>query len=209
VIDDEEILSQYDLAAMWDELADGTWQIRLDKHGAPVLQKSQPPEILFIERCVQLLKPGSGRMAMVIPNGILNNPGLSYVRAWLLQNVQILAVVDMHRDLFQPRNDTQTSIVLLRRLSPRELAKAIGRGLDYPIFMAVAEKVGHDKRGTTIYRRNEEGEDVLVAREEQIVEIDRVTGQEVLTQTTIRERLVDDEMPEVATSYLRWLGANG
>jgi type I restriction enzyme M protein len=68
-IDDEEVLEQYELAAMWDRSAEGRWELRRDRHGRPVLQKSQPPEILFIERCVQLLKPGTGRFALVMPNG--------------------------------------------------------------------------------------------------------------------------------------------
>jgi len=50
------------------------------QHGVPVLQKSQPPEILFIDRIVQLPYTERGRAAIVIPNGILNNPALGYVR---------------------------------------------------------------------------------------------------------------------------------
>ena len=205
-IDTEETLTQYDLACLWDQADDGTWSIKRDTHGARVLQKSQPPEILFIERNLQLLRPGTGRMAMVIPNGILNNPGLAYVRQWLLTQAQILAVVDMHRDLFQPANDTQTSMVLMRRLRPDEVGQAQKTGLDYPLFMAVAEKIGHDKRGNTIYRRTAEGEDALVSHIEPITEIDQETGEEILREIEITERQVDDEMDEVATAYLRWLG---
>jgi type I restriction enzyme M protein len=204
-IDDGDILSQYDLAAVWDVGENGQWKIRHDKHGNRVLQKSQPPEILFIERCVQLLKPGTGRMAMVIPNGILNNPGTAYVREWLVTQAQILAVVDMQRDLFQPANDTQTSMVLMRRLSPEETALARSGGLDYPIFMAIAEKIGHDKRGNLIYRRTAKGEDALISRLEVITEIDQETGAEVLRQVEMTERQVDDELPDVAVAYMRWL----
>ena len=124
VIDDVNILSQFELAAVWDTDETGKLSIRRDKNGEPVLQISQPPEILFIERCVQLLKPGTGKMAMVIPNGILNNPSLEYVRSWLLLNAQLIAVVDMQRDLFQPKNDTKTSMVLIRRFSKEEKALA-------------------------------------------------------------------------------------
>lgn len=205
LIDDEAILDQYDLAATWDADEDGNWAIRLDKSGTPVLQKSQPPEILFIERCLQLLKPGTGRMAMVIPNGILNNPGLAYVRQWLLENVQLLAVIDMHRDLFQPRTDVQTSMVLIRRLSAEEKTTAQDKGLDYPIFMAVAEKIGHDKRGNVIYRRTDEGGDYLVSRVETVTEIDQETGVEVLRQMEVQDRQIDDDLPDVATAYLRWI----
>lgn len=206
-IDDEDILSQYDLAAMWDQDDDGKWSMRIDQNSSPVLQKSQPPEILFIERALQLLRPGTGRMAMVIPNGILNNPGLAYVRHWLLNHAQVLAVVDMHRELFQPKNDTQTSMVLMRRLDDKEVAKAQKSGLDYPLFMAIAEKVGHDKRGNVIYRRTEDGEDALVMRTETVTEIDQSTGKEVLKEVNVTDRQIDDELAEVAHAYREWLKA--
>jgi type I restriction enzyme M protein len=205
VVDDENVLEQYDLATVWDQQADNSWQVRTDKHGQRVLQKSQPPEILFIERCVQFLVLGTGRMAMVIPNGILNNPALGYVRQWILRHTQILSVVDMARDLFQPKNDTQTSMVLIRRLSREEESTAALRGLEYPIFLAVSEKIGHDKRGATIYRRDPEGNDLIVERIEPVTEIDATTGTEVTKYIEVRDRVVDDELPQVAEAYAKWL----
>ena len=185
LIDDINILSQYELAAVWDAGENGKLSIRKDKNGEPILQANQPPEILFIERCVQLLKPGTGRMAMVIPNGILNNPSLEYVRAWLLTNAQLIAVVDMQRDLFQPKNDTQTSMVLIRRFSKEEKALAESGSIDYPVFMAVAEKIGHDKRGAIIYKRDSEGNEILSDVSNQEEAIDPVTGKLLFT---LRER---------------------
>ncbi len=207
VVNDEEILRQYDLAARWEQDDEGRWRKRLDRNGMPVLQSSQPPEILFIERCVQFLKPGSGRMAMVIPNGILNNPALAYVRHWLLSEVQLLAVVDMQRDLFQPKNDTQTSMVLMRRLSDTERLAASEGTLEYPIFMAIAEKVGHDKRGNTIFKRDEAGNDLLVPTEEVISEIDPDTGVEQTRTVEVVDRVVDDDLPAVAKAYREWLAS--
>lgn len=204
VIDDDAVLSQYDLAAIWDR-NESSWKMRKDRHGSPLLQKSQPPEILFIERIVQLLKPGSGRAAMVIPNGILNNPALGYVRHWLLRQVQVLAVVDMARELFQPKNDTQTSMVLIRRLSEDERVNAEKSELHYPIFMATTTHIGHDKRGNVLYRRTDTGEDLLARRYETVAEIDQASGREVLRTVEIEERMIDDDLPEVATAYLRWL----
>lgn len=204
-IDDEDILRQYDLAARWDQRADGTWEMRRDSTGSPVLQKNQPPEILFIERCVQFLKEGTGRMAIVIPNGILNNPALGYVRQWLLENTQVLAVVDMARELFQPKNDTQTSMVLARRLNAEQREQAVRREIEYPVFMAVAEQVGHDKRGNTIYRRTPEGEDVVVARSETVLDTAAEQGAEYKS-VEVKERLVDDELPDVARAFRQWLG---
>jgi type I restriction enzyme M protein len=205
VIDDPAILEQYDLAARWDSQDDGSWKMRTDTRGDKVLQKSQPPEILFIERCVQFLVEGSGRMAMVIPNGILNNPALGYVRQWMLRNTQIIAVVDMERDLFQPKNDTQTSMVLMRRLSRDERDLAAKGKLDYPVFMAVTHKIGHDKRGKTVYRRTETGEDLLVLRTEETVVTDIKTGEERIVKTEIKDKVIDDELPEVATAFRAWL----
>ena len=204
VIDDVNVLNQYELAAVWDANEDGSLHIRLNKEGDPVLQVSQPPEILFIERCVQLLKPGTGKMAMVIPNGILNNPSLEYVRWWILHNVQILAVVDMQRDLFQPKNDTQTSMVLVRRFSTAEKEKAAREEIDYPIFMAVAEKIGHDKRGAAIYKRDAEGKEILADNSGQEEVIDPITG-EITTYTAgTKDRVVDDDMPEVVRAFKKW-----
>jgi type I restriction enzyme M protein len=205
VIDDQTILDQYELAAMWDKQEDGSWVMRVDKQGNKVLQKSQPPEILFIERCVQFLVEGSGRMAMVIPNGILNNPALGYVRQWIMHNTQIIAVVDMARDLFQPKNDTQTSMVLLRRLSSEERELAAKNKLNYPVFMAVTHKIGHDKRGNVIYRQTETGEDLIVLRTEEVVEIDPDSDNERIMKVQVKDKVIDDELPEVAAAFRQWL----
>lgn len=204
LIDDVNILSQYELAAVWDPDEKGKLTIRKDKDGEPVLQTNQPPEILFIERCVQLLKPGTGKMAMVIPNGILNNPSLEYVRAWLLTNAQLIAVVDMQRDLFQPKNDTQTSMVLIRRFSKEEKLLAESGNIDYPVFMAVAEKIGHDKRGATIYKRDAEGNEILSDTNNQEEAIDPVTGKTVVYSAGTKDRVVDDELPDVVVAFKKW-----
>ncbi|MCI8549905.1 MAG: N-6 DNA methylase [Lachnospiraceae bacterium] len=204
LIDDVNILSQYDLAAVWDKQEKERLEIRKDRLKEPVLQINMPPEILFIERCVQLLKPETGRMAMVIPNGILNNPSLEYVRCWLLHNVQILAVVDMQRDLFQPGNDTQTSMVLMRKFSQEEKKLAEEEKIDYPIFMAVAEKIGHDKRGVAIYKKDSQGNEILSDQANQEESIDPITGETVIYSSGVKERLIDDDMPTVVEAYKKW-----
>jgi type I restriction enzyme M protein len=203
-IDDQDVLSQYDLARVWDfDTASGTWSMRSDRYGRPIFQRSQPPEILFIERCVQLLQDG-GRMAIVLPNGILNNPALGYVRQWIRLNTQLLAIVDMARELFQPKNDTQTSMVLLRKLSQHERAIFASGGVDYPVFMAIAEKIGKDRRGNAIYKRDEVGDDVLAIHTDTFVEIDQ-DGREIYREVHVKERLVDDDLDDVAVAYRRWL----
>ena len=51
-------------------------------------------EILFIERCVEFLKPG-GKMAMIVHDGILNNSSLQCVRDYIIDTCQILAIVSL------------------------------------------------------------------------------------------------------------------
>ena len=203
----QEILSQFDLGAMWEQADDGRWTIKTDAAGRPRLEKTQPPEVLFVERCVQFLKPGTGRAAIVLPNGNLNNPSRGFVREWLLRETQILAVVDMQRDLFKfagGGTDTQTSLLLIRRLAPEERELARGKGLDYPIFMAVAESIGHDKRGKTLYKRDADGNDVTVEAAETVTTADPATGREVEQTITNKIKVVDDDLPAVADAYLRW-----
>jgi len=202
-IDAPEILQQYDLAAIWDlDKKKGVWAKRYDQKGEPLLQSSQPPEILFIERCIQFLKPSSGKAAIVIPNGILNNPSLGYVRQWLLDNTQILAVIDMQRDLFQPRNDTQTSMVLLRRLGNDE----IRRVSDYPIFFSVTKRIGHDKRGKTIFVRDVSGNDIM----QDVMTVEKVFEGDAEVEVPRIERIpvIDDELPLISPIFREWARKN-
>ena len=96
------MLHQFDLGHIWNKDKNGNW-VKSDK-----LQSSVPPEQLFIERCMQLLKPG-GRIGIVLPDAILGSPGLEYIRTWLIKKSYIIASIDLHEDTFQPRNGTQTS----------------------------------------------------------------------------------------------------
>ena len=71
--------------------------------------------------------------------------------------------------------------------------------------MAVTHKIGHDKRGKTIYRRTETGEDLLVLRTEETVVTDIKTGEERIVKTQVKDKVIDDELPEVATAFRAWL----
>ena len=205
-IDSPEVLEQYELAAVWDvDPETGVASKRLRRDGRAFLQRSQPPEILFIERCLNFLKPGTGRMAIVIPNGILNNPPLAYVRKWILANAELLAVVDMQRDLFQPRNDTQTSMVLLRRLSDSE--KVNGMKRDYPVFMAVTDKVGRDKRGREIYKRDETGEDLVTSSRIKVTAVENGRPIEKYIEET--RPIVDDQLTEIPALFHEWCRDQG
>ena len=113
-IKDTHILEQFDVGHIWRKNRSTGWAL------SDTLQTSVPPEQLFIERCLQFLKPG-GRLAIVLPDSILGNPGLGHIRQWLLEKTRIIASVDLHADTFQPRNDTQTSVLILQKKTQAEI----------------------------------------------------------------------------------------
>ena len=199
-VDDPAILEKFDLGHIWnyDQTAD-LW--RMTKN----TQRSQPPEILFIERCVKFLKPGTGRAAMVLPDGILGAPGLGYVREWLLTNTRILASVDLHPDTFQPNVSVQTSILIVQRKTDDEIAleRASGRQRPYEVFMAMADHIGHDKRGNKTYVRDEKGNEIA----EEIVEIVKEydEGKAIYRHQTTQRKIVDDNTQQIAGEFRAWL----
>lgn len=201
-VDDPAILEQFELGHVWDpDKETGKFRIREPR----TLHKSQPPEILFIERCVQFLKPGTGIVAIVLPDAILGAPGLGYVREWILQNTQVVASIDLHPDAFQPKNSTQTSLLILRRKTVQEIAleTAAGHLNDYKMFMALANHVGHDKRGNKTYVRDENGNEVVQTRTETVVEVHE--GKEVEREVVVSYKVVDDNTEQIAATFRKWL----
>ena len=152
-VEGQEILEQYDLAHAWRKEGE-RWVME------STVKSAMSPEILFIERCVQFLKPGIGKMGIVLPDGILGNPDNEYIRYWILSNCQVLASVDLPVETFLPRTGTQTSVLFLRRKSEEEkLAGSLsGETSPYSVFMAVAKNVGKDRRSNTTYVRDEDGQ---------------------------------------------------
>ncbi len=103
---------------------------------------NQKTEILFIERCIDFLKPGTGQMAIVLPDGILTNSSLQYVRDFIMERAQILAVVSLPQLAFMHYGaGVKSSLVFIRRKEEKE---KLGK---YKIFMAIAECVGYDATG--------------------------------------------------------------
>lgn len=199
-VTEPSILEKYDLGHSWSyDKATDRWRKNTG------VQKSQPPEILFIERCVRFLKPGIGRLAIVLPDGILGSPGLGYVRDWILRNARILASIDLHPDTFQPFVSIQTSLLVLQRKSDEQIAveTAAGRINDYPVFMAVANHVGHDKRGNVAYVRDSQGNEIIEEAEETIK--DWVNGTPVYRRERRQRKVVDDNTQQIAQEFRRWL----
>jgi len=79
-------------------------------------------EILFIERCLALLKPG-GRMGIVLPEGIFNNPSLAYVREFCEDRARVLAVVSLPQETFYSSGaSVKASLLFLRKYTEEEAA---------------------------------------------------------------------------------------
>lgn len=115
------------------------------KRGAKAIKKraSVKTEILFLERVHTYLKPGTGKAAVVIPDGVLTNSSLQGVRDWLLENFQILAVISLPQFAFAHYDaGVKASVLFLRRLAKGETVKD-----KEPIFMALAENIGYDATG--------------------------------------------------------------
>lgn len=199
-IKDKAILEQFELAHVWEnDKKNNTWTM------TERLQASVPPEILFVERCTQFLVPG-GRMGIVLPDNILGAPGLGYIREWLIKNHRIIASVDLHADTFQPRNGTQTSVLFLQKKTSvqKDEEEKSGVMADYNIFMAMVEKVGHDKRGNPTFKRDKEGNEILIPDKNSVLVLGE-TGEGDRTVAHEQKRKVeDDQTPDVPAIFSEW-----
>lgn len=109
-------------------------------------------DVLFIERCVRALRPG-GRLAIVVPQGILCNENTRYVREWLFDHCRILGSVGLDPFTFLPHTGTKTSVLFIQ--------KNDSRGLDYPIFFAMSDRPGKNSAGEFLYKGDSGGGQAL------------------------------------------------
>ena len=204
-VKDKSILEQFELAHIWENnKKSGTWKM------TERFQSSVPPEILFIERCTQLLVPG-GRMGIVLPDSILGAPGLGYIREWLINNHRIIASIDLHADTFQPRNGTQTSVLFLQKKTKeqKDEEEKSGTMADYNIFMAMVEKIGHDKRGNPIFMRDEEGNEILVPDTNNIRVHHESADESGVVSFERKKKVEDDQTPVVPAIFSKWKKQEG
>lgn len=138
-IKDSATLARHALGHVWSKGVGGWSQSRRTSPTAP--------DILFLERNLELAEPGVGRLAIVLPYQILSGPKLGYVREWLLRHAKIQAVIDLPEDTFQPWTGTKTCLVVVQR---REKPLLAWEPEDYPVFMAVSRQIGHDRRGNPV-----------------------------------------------------------
>lgn len=130
----EDKLKQYDLGYKWSK------DKKTNAWAQGKLKDKESPQVLFIERDVQLLRD-YGRMAIVLPDGVFGNDTFGYIRAWLKEHGRILAVIDIPVETFQPNTATKTSVLVFQKLPQDKIPQ------DYDIFMAIVSTCGHDRRG--------------------------------------------------------------
>ncbi|MGL4503649.1 MAG: HsdM family class I SAM-dependent methyltransferase, partial [Planktothrix sp.] len=116
---------------------------------------SIPQEVAFINRCLELLAP-KGRLAIVLPDGILANSSTQDVRDWILKYAKLKAVVSLPQETFIPYGaGVKTSVVILEKREIALMAEGqleIGQEVieteqDYEIYMARIDDIGYDASG--------------------------------------------------------------
>ncbi|MBX2932004.1 MAG: N-6 DNA methylase [Chitinophagaceae bacterium] len=145
-ITQSSVLSKFDLGYKWSSHENEFYKTR-------TVYANQNAEILFIERCLQLLKEG-GRMAIVLPNGNFENPSLDYLRFYIKQKAKVLAIVNLPQETFIPYGTgVKTSLLFLEKDSKNEERQ-------YPIFFGRVTKLGYqgNKNGTPLYQKDKYGQ---------------------------------------------------
>lgn len=99
------------------------------------------PYVLFVERCLEMLKAG-GTLAIVLPETVFHAPTLGYLRQFLQDGNNIMAIVDLPHNTFRPHCNAKTCLLVLEK----------GRAQQESIVMATPEEMGHDHTGRTLYK---------------------------------------------------------
>lgn len=167
IIDDPHVLDKYDLPS----------------YESQNKRSSMPAEQLFVEAAIKFAAPG-GIVAIVLPDSILNNPGLLFIRSWLLKHARIIATIDLPKETFASSGGVPNpSVVLIKKYTTNEMRLFEANAINYELFMAIPKTAGIDKRGNPVYLRTPEGFDLF---DENL------------------ERVVDDEIRLVAPEFASW-----
>lgn len=173
-IDDAHILDQYELS---------TW-------GTKNQRGSLPAEQIFVEAALKFVKPG-GYLAIVLTDGILNNPGLRFIRSWLLRRSRLIASIDLPKTTFAASGGINNPSVLIVQKFKRTEAVQAEQGVidkDYKVFMAIPKTAGIDNRSNPIYLRHPDGREQVDER---------------------GDKMRDDEIAVVPTAFKKWLHTYG
>ncbi|MBQ4519041.1 MAG: N-6 DNA methylase [Bacteroidaceae bacterium] len=147
-IRNKQILENFEVGRMWTISNDGRIEYSVDRYNEGV---GVAPEILFVEQYLKWIKD-EGIVCFVIAKGQLDNKEAVALRRKILNETQILAIINLHEDTFEPFCGSKAAVVMLKKCNPPR---------DYKIFMAISNKVGQTSRGEAILKKNSEGEPLI------------------------------------------------
>ncbi len=134
-------LLRYDLARKWTK-SEGTKESFVPNGG---MNSSTPPQVLFVERCLKLLKPG-GFLGAILPESIVSSKSHAYVVQYIQSVAELVAVVGMPEALFKTSGKggthTKTVAIVLQK-KPLQSKRS-------SVFFADAKWCGHDSRGRAV-----------------------------------------------------------
>ncbi len=151
------------------------------KNESGKIPKKVERDLLFIERSLQFIKPG-GRMAIILPQGKLNNLRMEYIRKAIRETARIIAIVSLGKNTFKlpppaKGTSTKTSILFVQKWDKNERAAD-----DYDIFMAISQKPGKDNSGNYIFKKDKDGKYI---------------------EDTDGNRIVDHDLDEIASTFCK------
>lgn len=109
-------------------------------------EKRNERDVLFIERCVKLLRP-NGRLAIVLPSGRTGSKQNAYVRDWLMEHLRIVSVLSLDRNTFRPHTSQKADVIFGYRRPNRAKPEQYK---DEEILFLTSEKSGKDSRGQIV-----------------------------------------------------------
>ncbi len=130
----------FSLGHVWSKGDSGRWE-----QTAKVPDTGRDPYVLFVERCLDMLRPG-GTLAIVLPETVFHARSLGYLRQFLRQGNSISAIISLPHNTFRPHCNAKTCLVVLRKDQPQQ----------EQIIMANPDEMGHDHQGKTIYKTGTE-----------------------------------------------------
>ncbi|HBT64801.1 MAG TPA: hypothetical protein DEB10_09110, partial [Ruminococcaceae bacterium] len=139
-ITDDATLTRFQVSKKWtvqNEIPVSTDEINND---------GVPPEMLFFERCVEWLAP-EGYLGIVLPKGFLDTNTYLPARYYLFTHCKLLAVINLHKNTFQPHTGVRTCLVIVQK--NKDSHPVAG---NYPIFMAISKQIGQDSEGKPLYK---------------------------------------------------------
>lgn len=140
----KQVLEKFDVGKVWALNDKGELYYEKDKFHEGI---GVAPEILFAEQYLKWIKD-EGIICFVIAKGQLDNREAYLMRHKYLTETQILAVINLHEDTFQPFCGSKAAVILAKKCTPPK---------DYKIFMAISNKVGQTSRGASVLKTNAEG----------------------------------------------------